>query len=115
MGMQILSDRDFISLIACSAILVFSISLSGQMHRNTEKALFGFFGLAWVVVASLAFLLYGAIVGFFHVIGSYFLGLLVTPLTYVIAGFIRGDFTRQQGRPRLRNRRESQTPEKPSE
>lgn len=106
LGLQILDDTHFISLIACSAILIFAISLSGRLHADMEKAVFGFFGLAWMVMASLAFLLYGAVIGFFHVAASYFFGLLIDPIASVIAGFIRGGFALRQDRPRSRNRQE---------
>jgi hypothetical protein len=104
--MQIITDTHFVSLISCSAVLVFSMVLSGQLHRDMEKAVFGFFGLAWLVVASLAFLLYGAAVGVFHIFGSYLFGLLANPIASFIAGFLQGDSIQRRERIRRRHRME---------
>ena len=93
--MEVLSNPRFSAMILCLAVGVFSISLSGHLRRNMGEALFGFLGLAWLAVLITVFLVFGWKIGLICLAGSYFLGMVVSPVSGMIAGFLRGEFTRE--------------------
>jgi hypothetical protein len=57
-------------------------------------ALFGFLGLAWLAVSIVVFLVFGSKIGFLCLVGCYCLGMVVSPVSGMIVGLLRGDFTR---------------------
>jgi hypothetical protein len=93
--MEVLSNPRFSAMIFCLAIAVFSITLNGHLRQNLGEALFGFLGLAWLAVLIAVFVVFGWTIGFLCLAGSYLLGMLLSPISGMIAGFLRGDYTRE--------------------
>ena len=93
--MEALGNPRFSAMIVCLAVAVFSITLNGHLRKNMGDALFGFLGLFWLVVSIVVFLVFGWKVGFLCLAGSYLLGVVVSPISGVIAGLLRGNYTRQ--------------------
>ena len=93
--MEIFGNPRFSAMLFCLAFTVFSISLNGHLRRDMGDALFGFLGLAWLVVAVSVFVAFGWKVGFMCVAGSYLFSMLVNPLSEIIVGILRGDLSRE--------------------
>jgi hypothetical protein len=93
--MEILGNPRFSAMILCLAIAVFSITLNGHLRKNLGDALFGFLGLVWLVVSIAVFLAFGWKIGFLCLAGSYLLGVIVNPISGVIAARVRRDYTRE--------------------
>jgi hypothetical protein len=91
--MQILSDPRLSAMILCLAVSVFSITLNGHLRRNFGEAVFGFLGLLWLAATVAIFMVFGWKMGLLCVAGSYVLGLVISPVSGMIAGFLRGDLT----------------------
>jgi hypothetical protein len=89
--MEVLANPRFSAMILCLAVAVFSITLSGHLRRNLGDALFGFMGLVWLAVSIVVFLVFGWKIGLICLGGSYCLGMLFTPLSELIGGFLRGN------------------------
>jgi hypothetical protein len=92
--MEVLGNPRFSAMILCLAVSVFSITLNGHLRGNMGDALFGFLGLAWLAVSIAVFLVFGWKIGLLCLVGSYCLGMVISPVSGMIAGFLRGDFTR---------------------
>lgn len=92
--MEMFANPRFSAMVLCLAVAVFSITLNGHLRRNLGDALFGFMGLAWLVVSISVFVVFGWKIGILCVAGSYLFSMLVSPVSGVIAGFLRGDFSR---------------------
>jgi hypothetical protein len=92
--MEVLGNPRFSAMVLCLAISVFSITLNGHFRKNMGDALFGFLGLAWLVVSIVAFLIFGWKIGLLCLVGSYCLGLVVSPVSWMIVELLRGDFSR---------------------
>ena len=93
--MEVLDIPRFSAMIVCLAIAVFSITLNGHLRKNMGDALFGFLGLVWFLVSIVAFLVFGWKIGFLCLAGSYCLGLIVSPISGMIADLVRRDYTRE--------------------
>jgi hypothetical protein len=89
--MEILNNPRFTAMIMCLAVSVFSISLNGHLRNNPGEALFGFLGMVWLAVSIVVFLVFGWKVGFLCVTGSYLLGMVLSPVSGLIADLLRGD------------------------
>jgi len=59
------------------------------------EALFGFLGLAWLAVSIAVFLVFGWKIGTLCLAGSYIFGMIASPLSGMIAGLLRGGFSRE--------------------
>ena len=92
--MEVLSNPRFTAMVVCLAVSVFSITLNGHLRKNLGDALFGFLGLLWLAVSVAVFLVFGWKIGLLCLVGSYFLGVILSPLSGLIAGLLRGDPTR---------------------
>ena len=92
--MEVLGNPRFSAMILCLAVSVFSITLSGHLRKNMGDALFGFLGLAWLAVSIVVFLVFGWKIGLLCLVGSYCLGMLVSPVSGVIVSIFRRDLTR---------------------
>ena len=92
--MEVLSNPRFTAMILCLAVSVFSITLNGHLRKNLGEALFGFLGLLWLAVSIAVFLVFGWKIGLLCLAGSYFLGMVMSPLSGLIAGLLRGGPTR---------------------
>lgn len=92
--MEVLGNPRFSAMILCLAVSVFSITLSGHFRKSMGDALFGFMGLAWFAVSIVVFLVFGWKIGLLCVVGSYCLGMVVSPVSGRIVGILRRDFTR---------------------
>lgn len=92
--MEVLGNPRFSAMVLCLAVAVFSITLNGHLRQNLGDALFGFLGLTWLAILVAVFLVFGWKIGFLCLAGSYLLGMLVSPISGMIAGFLRGDYTR---------------------
>jgi len=93
--MEVLGNPRFSAMILCLAISVFSISLNGHFRKDMGDALFGFLGLAWLVLSIVVFLAFGWKVGVLCLVGSYGLAMVVSPVAGRIADHFRGDFSRE--------------------
>ncbi len=93
--MDVLSSPRFSAMILCLVVAVFSITLNGHLRRNLGEALFGFLGLVWLAVSIAVFLVFGWKIGFLCLAGSYLLGMVVSPISELIAGLLRGDNTQK--------------------
>jgi hypothetical protein len=93
--MEVLGNPRFSAMILCLAISVFSITLSGHLRKDMGDALFGFLGLAWFAVSIAVFLVFGWKIGLLCLLGSYCLGMVVSPISGMIVGLLRGGFTRE--------------------
>ena len=92
--MEVLGDPRFSAMILCLAVSVFSITLSGHFRQNMEDALFGFLGLVWLTVSIAVFLVFSWKIGLLCLVGSYCLGLVLSPVSAMIVGLLRKDLTR---------------------
>ena len=92
--MEVMGNPRFSAMVLCLAVSVFSITLNGHFRKNMGDALFGFMGLAWLVISIVAFLIFGWKIGLLCLVGSYCLGLVASPVSGMIVGLLRGDFTR---------------------
>ncbi len=92
--MEVLGNPRFAAMVLCLAVSVFSITLNGHLRRNLGEALFGFLGLVWLAVSIAVFLVFGWKIGLLCLGGSYFLGMVISPLSGLIAGLLRKDTTR---------------------
>ena len=91
-----MDDPRFSAMIISLASTVFLITLNGHLRGNMVQAVFGFLGLAWAVVSIAIFIAFGWKIGVLCLVGSYFFGMLVTPISGIIVGFLRGEFGRKQ-------------------
>jgi len=91
--MEILSNPRFSLMVLCLAVSVFSITLNGHLRKDMGEALFGFLGLAWFAVSIAVFIVFGWKVGILCVAGSYSFGMIASPVSGMIAGFLRGGFS----------------------
>ena len=94
--MEVLGNPRFSAMILCLAVSVFSITLSGHLRKDMGDALFGFLGLAWFAVSIVVFLVFGWKIGLICLVGSYCLGMVVSPVSGMIVGLLRGNFTRER-------------------
>jgi len=94
--MEVLVNPRFSAMILCLAISVFSITLIGHFRKDMGDALFGFLGLAWFAVSIAVFLVFGWKIGLLCLVGSYCLGMVVSPISGMIVGLLRGGFTRER-------------------
>ena len=92
--MEVLSNPRFSAMILCLVVAVFSITLNGHLRRNMGDAIFGFLGLAWLAVSVAVFLVFGWKIGLLCLVGSYCLGMVISPVSGLIADFLRGDLNR---------------------
>jgi len=92
--MEVLGNPRFSAMILCLTFSVFSITLIGHLRKNMGDALFRFLGLAWLAVSIVVFLVFGWKVVLLCLVGSYCLGVLVSPVSGIIVGLLRKDFTR---------------------
>jgi hypothetical protein len=95
LSMEMLGNPRFSAMVLCLAVSVFSITLNGHLRKNMGDALFGFMGLAWLAASISVFVVFGWGIGILCVVGSYLFSMLVSPVSGLIAGFLRGDFTRE--------------------
>jgi hypothetical protein len=93
--MQVFNDPRFPTMIICLAIAIFSITLNGHLRKNMGQALFGFLGLAWALVSITIFLVFGWKVGVLCLAGSYFFSLIASPISGIVAGFLKRELSRK--------------------
>ena len=93
--MDILANPRFSAMVIFLAITVFSMTLNGHLKRNMGDALFGFLGLAWLLISIVVFVVFGWKIGVLCVTGSYFFSMIASPVSGMIAGFLRGDTSRE--------------------
>jgi hypothetical protein len=92
--MEILANPRFSAMLLCLGFTIFSITLNGHLRKDMGDALFGFLGLVWLGIVVSVFVVFGWKIGFLCVAGSYLFSMIVSPLSELIASFLRGDFTR---------------------
>ena len=93
--MEILGNPRFSAMLMCLAVSVFSITLNGHFRKDLAGALFGFLGLVWLAVSIAVFIAFGWKIGLLCLAGSYLLGLVVNPISGLIADLLRGDTLRR--------------------
>ena len=93
--MEISSDPRFSAMIICLAIAIFSITFNGHLRRTMGDALFGFMGLTWALVSITIFLVFGWKIGLVCLTGSCLFSMLASPISEIVAGFLRREFDRK--------------------
>ena len=89
--MEILSNPRFSAMVMCLAGSIFLITLKGHFRKNMEDAFFGFLGLTWMAISIVVFLVFGWAIGIVCLAGSYLFGVIISPVSGLIADSLRRD------------------------